>query len=70
MLSTKASYIQLLRTHDWSYEWSDDPGVFRRGSQERQALNQMRTQVDEDYSIWNEHAPELYRVTTVETLYG
>jgi len=70
MLSTKDSYIQLLRTHDWSYEWSDDPGVFRRGSQERQALNQMRTQVDEDYSIWNEHAPELYRVTTVETLYG
>ena len=70
MLSTKDSYIQLLRTHDWSYEWSDDPRVFRRGSQERQALNQMRTQVDEDYSIWNEHAPELYRVTTVETLYG
>ena len=70
MLSTKDSYIQLLRTHDWSYEWSDDPGVFRRGSQERQALNQMRTQVDEDYSIWNEHAPELYRVTTVATLYG
>jgi len=70
MLSTKDSYIQLLRSHDWSYEWSDDPGVFRRGSQERQALNQMRTQVDEDYSIWNEHAPELYRVTTVETLYG
>ena len=70
MLSTKDSFIQLLRTHDWSYEWSDDPGVFRRGSQERQALNQMRTQVDEDYSIWNEHAPELYRVTTVETLYG
>ena len=70
MLSTKDSYIQLLRTHDWSYEWSDDPGVFRRGSQQRQALNQMRTQVDEDYSIWNEHAPELYRVTTVETLYG
>ena len=59
------SYINLLRSHDWSYEWSDDPAVFKR-----QALRQMQTQCDEDYSIWNEHAPEIYRVTTVETLYG
>ncbi len=66
----KQSYINLLITHDWSYEWSDDPGVFRRGSQERQVLNQMRTQIDEDYSVWNEHAPEMYRITTTETLYG
>ena len=70
MQSTKQSYINLLMTHDWSYEWSDDPGVFKRGSNERQALRQMQTVVDEDYSIWNEHAPEIYRVTTVETLYG
>ena len=44
------SYINLLRSHDWSYEWSDDPAVFKRGSEERQALRQMQTQCDEDYS--------------------
>jgi len=64
------SYINLLRSHDWSYEWSDDPAVFKRGSQERQVLRQMQTQCDEDYSVWNDHAPEIYRVTTTETLYG
>ena len=58
------SYINLLRSHDWSYEWSDDPAVFKRGSEERQALRQMQTQCDEDYSIWNEHAPEIYRAVS------
>ena len=62
MQSTKQSYINLLMTHDWSYEWSDDPHVFKRGSNERQALRQMQTVVDEDYSIWNEHAPEIYQI--------
>ena len=45
-------------------------GHVQREGEERQALRQMQTQCDEDYSIWNEHAPEIYRVTSVETLYG
>ena len=56
------SYINLLRTHDWSYEWSDDHSVWKRGSDERQVLRQMQTQCDEDYKIWNEHAPEGFQI--------
>ena len=56
------SYINLLRTHDWSYEWSDDHSVWKRGSDERQALRQMQTKCDEDYKIWNEHAPEGFKI--------
>lgn len=66
MQSTKESYIQLLMTHDWSYEWSDDPSVYKRGSNERQALRQMQTQVDENYDLWNSHAPEIYQIQVLK----
>ena len=66
MQSTKHSYINLLMTHDWSYEWSDDPRVFKRGSNERQALRQMQTQVDENYDLWNSYAPEMYQIQVLK----
>ena len=31
-------YFDRLRAHDWSYECSDDPGVYRRGAEEGRAL--------------------------------
>ena len=66
MQSTKQSYINLLMTHDWSYEWSDDPAVFKRGSNERQALRQLQTQVDENYDLWNSYAPEMYQIQVLK----
>ena len=66
MQSTKQSDINLLMTHDWSYEWSDDPSVFKRGSNERQALRQMQTQVDENYDLWNSYAPEMYQIQVLK----
>ena len=31
---------KLLQTHDWSYEFSDDHRVWKRGTDERNAINQ------------------------------
>jgi hypothetical protein len=31
---------KLLQTHDWSYEFSDDHSVWKRGMSERKAINQ------------------------------
>ena len=31
---------QLLKSHDWSYEFSDDHRVWKRGTDERNAINQ------------------------------
>jgi len=31
---------QMLRTHDWYYMMSEDPRYYRRGSEQRTAINQ------------------------------
>lgn len=61
MQSINEIYVNLLRTHDWAYEWSDDPGVYRRGANERNELYRMQVVIDEDYTIWNENAPEPFQ---------
>ena len=70
MQNDMETYIQALRRHDWYYEWSDDPGVYRRGSAERDTLRRLRDQLDEGYSVWNQYAPEMFKVNSAETLYG
>lgn len=52
---------EMIRTHDVSYNFSDDGGVFRRGSLERQRIHdQMRaahkagTTAQEICDLWNE----------------
>lgn len=67
---TVENYIQKLRSHDWYHEWSDDPGVYRRGSKERDELRYLRHQLDENYSLWNQYAPEMFKVGSSQTLYG
>lgn len=31
--------IEMLRKHDWYYQYSDDPGVWQRGKKQRAAIN-------------------------------
>lgn len=61
-----AEYERLLRAHDWSFEFSDDPSVYRRGREARKTLEAMRFRLDLDFRIWNEHAPVDYRITPRE----
>ena len=47
-----AEYYERLSRHDWAYEMSDDPGIFRAGVDERAALHQMSRQSDGHGSLW------------------
>ena len=54
-------YRDLLKNHDWYSEYSDDQRVWEKGSEEYQKIIQMAEQIDTDYSIFNEYAPEEYK---------
>lgn len=57
-----AAYVQLLQSHDWHYEFSDDHAVWCRGRDQRAALSKVQRELDADFAIWNQHAPESCRV--------
>ena len=45
---TKAEFFDLLKAHDWTYERSDDPMMFERGSrQERVIRNAMYDNINQ-----------------------
>ena len=54
-------YRGLLKNHDWFSEYSDDQRVWEKGSTEYQKIIQMAEQIDTDYSIFNEYAPDEYK---------
>ena len=56
------TYVELLKKHDWSYEYSDDQSVWLRGVGQRQTLTRLQKELDKDYAVWNEHAPTDYRI--------
>lgn len=55
-------YLTLLRDHDWSYEYSDDHGVWSRGHAQRMELTRLQRSIDPEYVLWNEAAPTDYRI--------
>lgn len=59
------AYVDALKAHDWSCDFSSDMRVVRRGAEERKKLRAMQFELDDDFSIWNTHAPENYRVHVV-----
>lgn len=56
-----ALYQQRLRTHDWSFEYSDDHSVWQRGRAALGELQQLQKRVDPDFAIWNQFAPSDYQ---------
>jgi len=59
--SLMRDYIRLLRSHDWTFEFSDDQQVWRRGSHERKELEFIQPQIDPDFTVWNKYAPKEFR---------
>lgn len=49
-------YRRLLKAHDWSFGFSEDYSVFRRGQAERMKLIELRAKLDPDGEIWNQFA--------------
>lgn len=55
-------YKQLLKNHDWHFEWSDDSTVYRHGREERKRITDLAHALDPDGVIWNQYAPKCYQV--------
>jgi hypothetical protein len=56
-------YKWALQRHDWTHEYADRYADVQRGKVQRQALEQMREELDADGSIWNSIAPKNYQVS-------
>lgn len=49
-------YRRLLKAHDWSFGFSEDYSVVRRGQAERMQLIELRAKLDPSGEIWNQFA--------------
>lgn len=65
---TLNEYRELLRTHDWQSEYSDDHGAFTRGRARLSALQLLRKQIDPDASVWNSIAPVTHHIKHAEAV--
>ena len=61
-LTPLQQYEADLRHHDWSYEYSDDFVVYRRGRSELVLIKQKQITLDPDAKIWNSIAPIDYHI--------
>lgn len=64
MLTPLEAYIQRLKTHDWYYDFSDDYSAYKRGQASLSELVAMRKKLDPDYAVWNQHAPQNFKIPT------
>jgi hypothetical protein len=61
------SYINLLKAHDWSFEYSDDGSVWRAGRLALTTLRIAQKQFDPSGEVWNTYAPEGYKLPATDT---
>jgi len=47
-----SDYAARLQTHDWYYEMSDDPGVYKRGSAEQRWLEEQVRRSDDHRELF------------------
>ena len=55
-------YMRALKDHDWTFEWSEDQNIWRRGIEQRQQLRAAQRALDEDFVIWNSLCPVEYKL--------
>ena len=51
-------YVDLLKMHDWSHEYSDDHQRYLNGNLKKQMIQALQPFVDRSYTIYNTHAPK------------
>lgn len=55
------AYRDALRSHDWSFEYSDDHSVWQRGRVALGEIQHLQQQLDPEFKTWNEYAPSDYQ---------
>ena len=54
-------YRAALANHDWTFDYSDDHNVWKRGVAERKALRSAQLALDADHKVWNELCHQDYK---------
>jgi len=52
-----ADYEKMLKSHDWTYDYSDDHRVWQRGNEQAKAIRRMADILDPDRKIYNKYSP-------------
>ena len=50
-------YIKMLKSHDWTYDYSDDHSVWKRGSAEAAEIRRLGDKVDPDRELYKKYSP-------------
>lgn len=61
-----AAYVSALKRMDWQFEFSDDGRVYREGRNSLEVLRHEQRQVDPQGALWNQYAPDIYKVKVAE----
>lgn len=61
-VATVAEYREALAAHPWHFEHEQDHRTWAAGTNSLGRLQAMRKRLDRDGAIWDEYAPEGYRV--------
>lgn len=56
------AYIDMLKSMDWNYKYSDSFDVYTRGEHAIRQLHKMKKSVDADSTIWNQYAPDHFKM--------
>lgn len=52
---TVETYLALLHSHDWNYEFSDDHSVWTRGREQEKRLMDLKYEFDRDGKLWDDY---------------
>lgn len=55
-------YKNALSRHDWYHAYSDDYSVWKRGNDQQKAMREARLRLDPLGTLWNEHAPDQFKI--------
>lgn len=51
----RSAYIQALRSHDWSFQMSEDPQRYEQGRESLAQLRLAQRELDPDFCLWDQH---------------
>ena len=63
-------YIAKLKSHDWTYQYSDDHSVWQRGQKESEAISSMMKILDPDMKIYKKYSPFHNEEKTENTIFN
>jgi len=51
-------YVEMLKKHDWYYNYSDDHSAYMRGRKARMKILELANEVDQNREIYNQYKPK------------